>query len=190
MDRRIPLALGLFALLLSSGMPAVAQSSTLAGAGLRTFSDATISFSYPSSWHAESTPYWGGGVLPLAYVSNLPLHRVCANDPRCRLPLKVLPPNSVLTEWMSRAFFGWTLAGTPGKPLYVGGLPARLQVLKPQSGFCPRRTVTMLKAVIDSGFPNNWYEFYACLSGPKLNAQYEAMMILFSLHPLYQYKAP
>ena len=95
------------------------------------YHDAYLEFRYPAQWQAARYEEHSSFTSALVFVSNQTMHDPCARTPTsivCHEPVGSLGPNGVLVEWDVDGYPGWTLAGTPGTPLRIGGRPARERV--------------------------------------------------------------
>jgi hypothetical protein len=100
-----------------------------------TFDDGVVRFRYPASWGTRTyRGLYSHFTDPLVFLSTEPMHSPCevhrtehSRSSVCGLPVRRLPPPSILVSWWASGFLGWTLAGAEGTRTRVGGLPAKIQ---------------------------------------------------------------
>jgi len=152
---------------------------------LSKYAGSYLSFTYPAAWTAY--PFrWAGGLhfQPMVYLSTQPVHDPCStrgNETTCGFPVGQLQPGGVLVVWQTNGIPATALG--PGRPMRVGGHPARL--VSTENGQCRRigadRTIDV--AIETSPPPSAFIYLTACLRGPNL-AQNETYVkaLLASTH--------
>lgn len=108
-------------------------------------------------------------------VSNSPLRDPCVpitavgeSGEACGFPISTLAPNGVLISWSEDGLPGMSLAKESGRPLTLGGLPAREAITTVTGpGYCtPINGTEMISVWVARTIPYNLFEAQACLRGP------------------------
>lgn len=158
---------------LASGCGGGSDAPAAAAGAPATFTSSYLSFRHPAAW--TTYPFKWAGELhfrPLLYVSTQPVRDPCRTKGKtvtCTWPVDRLRPGDVLITLENRGFPGWSLDDAPGRPLRVGGRPAKHSIERPGDCGAIGGEVTIGVAVA-SPLPDNYTELTACLSGPKLAA--------------------
>jgi len=112
----------------------VVAQPTPTPAALAHYSDAHLSFDYPSSWKVSHYDDWvSTREAKLVYLSTEPTHDPCVrsgNTITCGEPIYSLRSGGVLVAWAVFGFPGWNLNLEKGSPLRVDGLPAKWDALR------------------------------------------------------------
>jgi hypothetical protein len=158
---------------LASGKPTIRQSPAHSSAQRFTgFDGLGVSFRYPAAWRSETDGQDMSSFSTLiVYLSNMRLYPPCLRwqikkviYQSCQSPIRQLARNSILAEWSSWAFPGWKLSRVRGKPLRVGGRPAKLLETKGPTPCLDANT--SIDVVIDRPGGAGYYDFNACIKGP------------------------
>lgn len=155
-------------------------STGRAAASLATFGNPGVGvrFRYPAAWHRLTANAQSRTSALIVYLSNERLHTTCTRmqyETFCALPIKRLASRSILVFVTANGFAGWSLADAPGKPVKINGRQAKLAVTHAR---CAVSGELEMDLVIP-GMPGNWYEFYACIRGPRtdmLRAQFASLL--------------
>lgn len=149
------------------------------------FTDCYLSFSYPSTWRAETYVEVSSFTNALVFLSPQTMHPPCVTVHKstetitsCGQPFGHLAPGGVLVEWWVDGFLDWSLAKAPGRPITVGGRRAKEALTKAVSA-CPAGAAQRLTVEVARQVPHNLYEMTACLSSRALaaeRAQVQAML--------------
>ncbi len=126
----------------------------------------------------------------MLYLSVQPTKNPCeitGSGTTCGWPVSKLRPGGVLVVWENRGYPGWSLASSPGRPTQVGGRNARKLVSRP--GACSEigADETVQVAIARPGMSGNWTAVTACLRGPNLVANEQALDALLAST---RFKAP
>ncbi len=173
------------------GGAATDQSTPMAGSTeavpLATFASHGFSFRYPASWRTRTFGLSSSFSSPLVYLSNEPMHHPCVHhhfghgetSVRCSRPLDRLGPGGVLVSWTENGSPTWKFADAKGRPLMVGGDPAKLGTsLEGCPGLGAARGLDLV--VKRTGAESNWYELRACMAGPDPAPNEEAVRALIT----------
>ena len=155
----------------------VAAQSTPTPAALAHYSDAKLSFDYPSSWMVSHYDDWvSTREAKLVYLSTQPTHDPCVrsgNTITCGDPIYSLGPGGVLVTWAVFGFPGWNLNLEKGSALQVDGRPAKWDALRlpaadPNAQSCVRIAGDE-SVLVWVASPVQWdaYTLSACLRSPN-----------------------
>src|SRR5262245_56322627 len=114
---------------------ATAHARSEASPAVTTYRGGYLTFVHPSTWKPYMFP--GGASphsTPLLDLSAQSARNPCKSDgfaTMCGWPVDRLSARGVLVVFENRGFPGWTLRSAPGRPLRVGGRPARRTATKP-----------------------------------------------------------
>ena len=82
-------------------------------------------------------------------------------------PVTTLISGGVLAEWSASGSPSWTIDDAKGKTHTIGGMTAKVQVIRPGSCDAIGGQET-INAVVEEAVPDNYYSFTACIRGPNL----------------------
>jgi hypothetical protein len=131
-----------------------------------------VTFGYPASW--GTFPHDNGGFLvrSLIWVGTEPFREPCASTTdavsttvTCGPPASALRPNGLAAVWSIGGTRGLDLL--PGEATTIGGLPAKVNVLRP--GCASLGADEEITARVE-GRERGSYSFRACLRGPDLHS--------------------
>jgi hypothetical protein len=144
------------------------------GGSRRRFSGDGVSFAYPSSWRAHHYQVSSSFSTEIVYLSPQRMHPPCVTRHgsrnttiTCRQPIARLGPGSLLAFWSIESMPGWSFKGATGQRLRIGGRSARLRITHDSCGIGAQQTMDAVIPVTPG--PENWYEFIACIRGPRVS---------------------
>ena len=158
---------------LAAGCGSTVATTSGGSAKLADFHNQFVEFRYPTAWAAaEPDVATTLHFHPIVYLSAQPTGNPCrttGSETACTWPIRHLRAGGVLIVWENRGYPGWTLRSMPGRPLRVGGRPARLHVSHP--GIC--RAIgadETIDVAIARALNGNWTALTACLRRPNVAA--------------------
>jgi hypothetical protein len=156
---------------LAFGRTSVRQSrANSAAARLKSFDGLGVSFGYPAAWRSETDSEDMSSFSTLiVYLGNMRLHPPCVTSQiknviyqTCQPPIKQLARSSFLAEWSAGGSPLWRFGRVRGKPLRVGGRPAKLLMTNtPCLG-----GNTSIDVVVNNPGGGGYYDFDVCIKGP------------------------
>ena len=141
----------------------------------REYDQSPLKFTYPASWrdvehYTEMTSFSS----VIVFLSNQKLHAPCTttrnpggSSTHCGWPVTTLISGGVLAEWSASGSPSWTIDDAKGKTHTIGGMTAKVQVIRPGSCDAIGGQET-INAVVEEAVPDNYYSFTACIRGPNL----------------------
>jgi hypothetical protein len=143
-----------------------------------TCSSATrVRFAYPSRWHAARYPVSSSFDRSLIYLSTAPPHDPCVTTQEgsgtkvsCGWQVSNLEPDQVAARWLGGDRPGWKLGSVPGRPMRIGGRPARLSIATRGPLYDACHDIggdEVLTAWIDRR-ARGFYAFIACVRRPGM----------------------
>ena len=151
--------------------------------GWNSYEKSPISFKYPPEWQAEQLSYFSTMSIPLVYVSNRPMGRLCfhvdAGGTRCRAwPMRSLTEGGVVLRWTANGRPSWRFSQVKGEETIIDGHPSKVAIGR-SSGLCDRVGGTPVTVTIDRDARDNWYELDACFrDSPSTDFQTEIQSML------------
>jgi hypothetical protein len=156
-----------------SVVPLAAGCGTTSRPLVRSFSGVGVSFAYPATWHAHSYAVPSNFSTWIVSLSPQTLHRPCTTRHgtnnttiTCHQAIDHLQPDSVLTNWSTHTWLGWSFRRAQGTPLRVGGRAAKLDVMHDSCGIGADEMIDVVIAIPGRAEGDSWYELDACIRGP------------------------
>jgi hypothetical protein len=149
------------------------------GLARATFPSYPVSFRYPAAWNRIDCPKQVSSfTMTVTYLTSARP----GSCPSSGAPVKSLGANGVFVWWWNYGFPGRTdrIGNFPGRPLTVGGRPARISTAPQGAGgaICSQLGgERLMEVAIERPAPAdaNWMMVTACLRGPKLAASMAAV---------------
>jgi hypothetical protein len=155
------------------------------GGSHRRFSGDGVSFAYPSSWRARHYQVTSSFSTEIVYLTPQRMHPPCVTRHAtrnttitCRQPITRLGPGSLLAFWSIDSMPGRSFKDAAGQRLRIGGHSARLRITHDSCEIGAQQSMDAVIPVTTS--PENWYEFIACIRGPRISLREHQLRDLLS----------
>ena len=173
----IPMSSGAWASGVSLPQTEARRQCALVPPGFTCSSATRIRFAYPSRWHAARYPVSSSFDRSLIYLSTASPQDPCVTTQvgsgtkvSCGWQVSNLEPDQVAARWVGGDKPGWKLGSVPGRPMMIGGRPARFSIATTGPLYDACHDIgggEVLTALIDRR-ARGFYAFIACARGPGL----------------------
>jgi hypothetical protein len=173
----IPMSSGAWASGVSLPQTEARDQCALVPRGFTCSSATRVRFAYPSRWHAARYSVSSSFDRSLIYLSIAPPRDPCVTTQegsgtkvRCGWQVSKLEPDQVAARWVGGDKPGWKLGSVSGRPMMIGGRPARFSIATTGPLYDACHDIgggEVLAAWIDRR-ARGFYAFIACARGPGL----------------------
>lgn len=174
----IPMSSGAWASDVSLPQTEARHQCALVPPGFTCSSATRVRFAYPSRWHAARYPVSSSFDRSLIYLSTAPPHNPCVTTQEgsgtkvsCGWQVSKVEPEQVAAQWLVGNRPGWKLGSVPGRPMRVGGRPARLSIATTGPSYNECHDIggdEVITAWVDRR-ARGFYAFIACVRGPGMS---------------------
>jgi hypothetical protein len=173
----IPMASGAWAPGVSLPQTEARRQCALVPPGFTCSSATRVRFAYPSRWHAARYLVSSSFDRSLIYLSTASPQDPCVTTQEgtgtkvsCGWQVSKLEPEEVAARWLGGDRPGWKLGSVPGRPMGIGGRPARFSIATTGALYDACNDIggdEVLSAWIDRR-ARGFYAFIACVRGPGM----------------------